>query len=230
MINVRVLFEDNEKSPISKILKSIFGDDVVFCETCNMFRSNIQLSLRGGVDLVVCYHDTPPDNKYAVKRFRELLQEFSSEPRVVILKAQAIEYYILRSLIEVDIIPDYKWLKEFKKSLVGIPISYTAHSYERFCKGVLNGNPKECLVNKSTYMSGWYNGDCCDFRSSIPEICKPFTESEKVLIIMYSLPYYPAYDRFQHLRDRGFLTHVSTEESVRICNQEFDAIKKSICN
>lgn len=225
-----VLFEDDPQSPISIMLQHVYNGEVDFCESCDLFESKICDYLDAGYDNIVCYFDTPPDNVTAVERYEKLRYKFECSDTVHVLKSQAIEHYVLKSFVNLgSVLRDNVMVRDFIKIQSGLPVSYSDDSYEGFCKNVLNGNKRSCVRNKKKVIPSWYKTDCCPQDGNA--YCQADRNSldQKRLILMWALPYYPAYQKDEYLRKLGYLLNTSIEKSEELCNEEFEKIKKAVC-
>lgn len=150
---------------------------------------------------------------------------YKNDCRVAVLKSQSIEHYIIKALVESGVLSHNQLVKKYIDIQNGIRTNHKSKSYEKFCKNVLNGNKLRCVTNYDKN-GEWYKGDCCLAKPR--NNCKKLTHKQKMLILMWALPYCPEDVRYEYLRKQGFLNNTDITEEVIRCKEEFDKLDRSI--
>lgn len=227
-MSVKIIFEDHPDSAISVLLTDIFGDNVIFCETCDLI-SRKAIIYSGTVDLVVCYFDCPPDNIAAMLSYRACIVVTSKYNNIVVLKSQCIEHYMLKCLYDLGVI-DNSIVREYFNSMERGSLVYNDLSYEKYCKRVLGNSGMRCTINKviNRYTDKtWYNKNCCiSSNGKIPNKCSSKSLLQKKLAVMMYLPYCPIY--YVPMQFRKYFREKTISDVMLMCKEEFDVIDSSI--
>ena len=229
-----IIFEDSNKSPISRLLVQLMGSKCTFAKRNENMADIIYQYLDSGED-IVCYVDCVPDNKDLIDLYNELKAIFRLYPQVHILRIPCIEFIALQVCLSLNALdrnnPD---VKKFYASLVGDEIDYKAKSYERFCKGVLNSSRKLCVRNTEQYglmnFISWYESDCdCDdIRFS--KNCSRYSLLQKVLALAYYIPYYENSKKIESFVESGLLRKRGIKEATEYCEGIYALVEQALNN
>lgn len=223
-----VIFEDYDKSSISSLLYHVYGRNIVFASGNEKLELEIDKALKRGLD-VVCYVDCVPDNPDSVVLYNSLRESYYGNNRVNILNIPCIEFIILQVLINLQVLPKNADTQKFIDSVNGKEIEYSAKSYERFCKGVLNSTKKICLRNEEIKgtIEYWYTGSC-DCVGSFSKNCRRFNITQKAAALAFFLPYIEVGDRLVQFVNSGLLRENTISSAKNVCDTWQKMIYESI--
>ena len=169
------IFEDNTDMPVSNFIRMAFCDDIVlFAIGSNNLEELIVTAVREYSETIVVYVDLVPDNEETIISYYSLCDGVNdrfnqNSLRVVIVPIVCSEYLVLRYLNGVNLTP-----RRGRKKVLGL-LFFTEEyklihgkTFEKKCKGVLNGNLKDCFVNKqvnsgnkkASIIGKFYKEDC----------------------------------------------------------------------
>lgn len=171
---MKIIFEDNENSPISKLLRQIYHDDAIFADG-NVYVRNYLEEYEDSV----CILDVVPDNSNTIILYDELFEEFGER----IIPFPCIEFATIFALFSLGFKIDNDLPSDIINLISGNEYkSYDAKSLERHLKARLNSCVHVCLRNKSKIDNSaygkFYTGTCeCDEHHS--KWCTKCTLDEK---------------------------------------------------
>ncbi len=185
---IKLLFEDNENSPSSILLKhSMHGDSIYFSGGVTQLLSKLK-SIYTAQDTVFVMHDMSPNNRWTIKFYDGFVQEIKSNQQkyngVYIVPIVCIEYYLCKFLNKYG----YLYIKnselsELVKAIVDEPFDYSRvpsnilnitklrNSLEKMYKYIVKNQAMICMHNNFEYdkvtglrintLSGiFYDRDC----------------------------------------------------------------------
>lgn len=158
---MRILFEDNPKSPVSRLLKhSPVKDKLLFTRGSKSLCTMARIFVENDED-VICYIDMVWNNPATEDSYAKLLRIKSMADNFILRRVPCTEFYVLLWL---DMIKVYNFNKDIEilRFLYygGDSISYYyKHSFEKFCKKILGETKRKCLHNKIS--EGLYYTQSC---------------------------------------------------------------------
>lgn len=165
-----LIFEDNEKSPISGLLHScIAGEHIIFADGNKSVECEIKEHLN---EDVIAFFDVPPNNWSVVSEYYRLVEEFEIYENVWIVPIICIEYSVLQMLIHFGYAQDILlrriqtgFTKEgYANNLKDMDDGHrkkAVGSLEQYCKQLLITSKIQCLSNKMQDRKGaFYKADC----------------------------------------------------------------------
>lgn len=229
-----VIFEDNQNSPISKLIKQIMGPRCAFAGRNEDMASIINYYANSGED-VICYVDCVPDNPNTENLYLKLLRLYSGYDNVYILRIPCIEFIVLQLLLSLNVLDRANEdVKKFCMSLSSYGIEYSAKSYERFCKGVLNASRKICVKNtipRHMYnFISWYESECVCDDVRFSNNCSRYSMLQKMLALAYYMPYYENDKRLEPFISKGLLKKRSIKEAREYCEEIRSLVWKALNN
>lgn len=242
----KLLFEDNEDTPSSMLLKhSYCGDSIYFSGGCHQILSKL-MEIKDASDVVIIFYDVSPNNKYTVKYYNSLVQDIKSNPAVYgsvcIIPIICIEYYIcqflnkygymciknknIQNLVEAIVTKfDYREIPSQIASIQKLNMSL-----EKMYKYIVNNQDMKCLLNVGTYDNGirvkslsgkFYEDDCSCERKYCKINCKD-SISLKVERLYTELPVFPVKsdEHRELLKSFGINVVYKGSKEVRACIQD----------
>lgn len=197
---MKILFEDNENTPSSKLLKeSVVGEFFEFSKGNINLENKARKLLKSTDDVIVIMCDVVVDNIDTITKYNTLKHTFRGNERIAILPIVCIEYYILKMFDRLDLLDGVKLY--YSKSL----ITFNWHSIvdnvvpgkdsiEKFYKSMCDNLKNMCLRNrfeeKKSYIGSFYIEEC---------MCKTghcrknlsLTTDDKAFILISCLPLFP---------------------------------------
>lgn len=140
---MKMYFEDNSSSKISKLLLSI-NDDAITMDSFTDGSNNMRIMIKSGelTTPCVCYFDMVPDNPITVKYYCELCDYIKNKDLdIYLIPIPCIEYVALKYLYN-----KYNSIKECQLVKSVIDFEEYAYqfrlvkSYEKYCKAVMGSN------------------------------------------------------------------------------------------
>lgn len=179
---MRILFEDNANSGISRLLLG-FDDSIIFTSGSQ----NIYNEIRDSSEFDIIYYDVVPDNYRTVKGYNKLIDLINTDKLFkIVIPIPCIEYFCICCWLEGEtqfrnILQSY-WLNSVNYR--GKALSTV--SVEKFCKSFLNCY-SNCLNNTTKHCGKFYVSDC--LCSKIIDLCdRRLTLKEKCYELYSSLP------------------------------------------
>lgn len=190
---VELVFEDNEKTPSSVLLKSsCYGQHIHFSGGVNNLL-NRALELKGTDNIVYVFYDLAPNNSKTVNRYNRWVEDILINKvlyrNIYLIPIICIEFYICKFLLQnnLTMLPKDEtlalkaMLPNFNYSSVPLKFKtweYTANSIEHLFKHLIKQHRLPCMHNKFEYedenskirkrssLSGiFYERDCtCDLQ------------------------------------------------------------------
>lgn len=172
-MSVKLIFEDNGRTPSSVLLKSsLYENHIYFSGGCSRLLDKIDEVLKyRDTEGIYVFFDVPPDNSIAIEKYYQLIDEIIScndYDCVKVIPIICIEYFICKMLFQYKYFPE---LNDFINELVqysvekmnysGIRESYQKYrkynveykSLERNYKYIVNSQILKCMHNRFEYES-----------------------------------------------------------------------------
>lgn len=161
---VKILFEDNISQPVSELLRKTAGEDCVYFSFGNRELVTLARLMSDNKQEVYCYVDMVWDNSVTEDIYSDLLDLASVRNNLHVLRIPCIEFTALTMLYltgvynfgdSVGLLRYLNFGGELCKA------DYKDASFEKYCKGLLNGVKKPCLRNNNEGVSGKYYTEEC---------------------------------------------------------------------
>lgn len=235
MSNWAIVFEDNEESPVSKMLKScVYGSRIYFSGGSGVLVSTVKKLISKGYNEILVYIDVVPDNEDTLDMYLTVntwLTKLAivNDVKIALIPIFCIESVVL-SFIASDSFGNSKdkmllgiYLKDVKKLYEDIKGS----SIEKKYKSLLNGKMSYCLHNTSgrkSVVGKFYRCDCDCEEFSCYCKCSVGEKSERLYV---SLPVvYAEEDYIAKIKELGVNVLECDIESVK---EDISRMYKGIC-
>lgn len=167
-MSVKLLFEDNEKSPSSVLLKhSMHGDNIYFSGGSSKLLDKLG-EIYEPQDIIFVMHDVSPNNRWTIKFYDTFVQEIKCnqqyKDRVYTIPIVCIEYYLCKFLNEYHyLVINNSEIKELSKAIVDEPFDYSRvpvsilnidklrNSLEKMYKHIIKNQAMKCMNNRFEY-------------------------------------------------------------------------------
>lgn len=94
---MKIIFEDNERVPSSKLLSYGNPDVVIFAESNSRINKRIKEVLRQNIDeYIIVYIDLVPDNPRLLQTYNQVIEFTALNHKIVVVPIICIEYYIAK--------------------------------------------------------------------------------------------------------------------------------------
>ena len=165
-----LLFEDNENTPSSKLLKkSMYGNNIMFSGS-NSLLSREAEKLKSKGNNVIIFIDLAINNHRTKQLYEDLSDKYEDDEHVLVLPIICIEYYILKMLcshgfLEFKVFQTEEIQSLLQSFVVDITGESIDKSLEKQYKHILSeiGNKKHCYINKTpnnTLRGQFYSCGC----------------------------------------------------------------------
>ncbi len=176
-MNVVMLFEDNEKSASSRLLKAGYnGKYIKFSGGYNKLKNKLEESYNN-VDIFIVFIDVAPNNPFTVQFYESFLRHdyVKSRPNIYVVPIICIEYYLFWSVYELGyikcnnnstVIAKRYLIDEPNFSELRMHFKKRSSSIEKLYKIFFDKNPSYnntmCMINgePSNDMGFYYLIDC----------------------------------------------------------------------
>lgn len=162
---VKLLFEDNENTPSSILLKnSMHGDNIYFASGNSQVLNKLKSIYNDG-DTVFIFFDVSPNNKWTIKFYNNIVQTIKGSKQyknIYIIPIICIEYYICKFLKEYNyIVIKNEVIKQLANAIIGDTFDYSKipmsilkvnklnNSLEKMYKHILSNQAMKCMNNKN---------------------------------------------------------------------------------
>lgn len=198
---VAIVFEDNDETPSSVLLKSLpCGGSLYFSKGNWLLKNKVEELLElQKFDRIIVYVDLVMDNPETIAIYEELvdLRENERWKCVKIIPILCIEYFICKALVKRDVL-DIRGVKSIVDNMVlncsfsQVDSKMCGKSHEKTLKKVFLDNKSRCYrntINKANSIYGkFYLADCdCDPKFCYKQ-CIGLSQSIKAAYIYSELP------------------------------------------
>jgi hypothetical protein len=185
-----ILFEDNEESSISQLLKKIYTyrDDVTLLFASGNMNVEECISKLGNSERAIVYLDVIPDKLETVEVYNNCMKYINDNnlDNIVLIAIPCIEYYVIKAFFKkeykevmcVNKCLNYKSIeRNYRNKLLSI------RDFEKYCKSVV-ANYKDCFKE-----GGWfYTVDCICKKGVIIDDCVEYKVEDKASKLECMLP------------------------------------------
>ena len=171
MSNWAIVFEDNEQSPVSKLLESCrYGDRLYFSEGNDLLSLKVEELIEEGYDEFIVFIDLVPDNKSTKNLYLTISSDLDelamfNNVKISLIPIFCIEYVVLSYIKENNFgtYKDRKILDVYLQDIKKLYSDISGASLEKKYKSLLNGRLSNCLHNikgQRSVIGMFYNCDC----------------------------------------------------------------------
>ena len=196
-----ILFEDYEKSLLSKFLYKKYKSDEIFMAGGGGKVVNVADRLRQIYDIVIVYLDVVPDNQNTIYFLDELLfnKSYYHWDNVFVVPIPCIEYFVITSFWN-SLIPEGNLIKvkgNYRDTTYYLNNKDTLTSFERFCKHIGKVTEEKChhIVSVNEYektdRGRFYCVDCNCNKQYVSDNHSDFKMRDKIDTLMNLLPLRP---------------------------------------
>ena len=201
------IFEDHPDADISVLFKSAYSNDklssFIYAKGNGNLVDMVNSYLSKTTDMIAVFMDTIPGNKDCYTIYREIsLISKKNNYRIVILPIVCAEYYMAKSIKDIDVWKDImetdrciRKEPHITSSLMGYPDKARyCKNFEKYCKYLLKYNvAKDCLkpYNKINGVNGEYYREACACQKATVD-CIQKSLSEKAIGLLVAYKYVPS--------------------------------------
>lgn len=171
MSNWAIVFEDNEQSPVSKLLESCrYGGRLYFSEGNDLLSLKVEELIEEGYDEFIVFIDLVPDNKSTKNLYLTISSDLDelamfNNVKISLIPIFCIEYVVLSYIKENNFgtYKDRKILDVYLQDIKKLYSDISGASLEKKYKSLLNGRLSNCLHNikgQRSVIGMFYNCDC----------------------------------------------------------------------
>lgn len=248
-MSVVFIFEDNCKSPVSRLLRKGFnGENIHFSSGAyNLLGKYIELRHNGSItdlDSVFIMIDYVPNNSVTLTKFDDLVEYFIDNDNVTVVPIPCIEYYVLLMLDKLGLLctkSTYKYLEDCilrKFDWGSVSSTDKKKSLETLYKSILSDQDLNCLHNRlkedgNSDLGLFYIHDCmCENKRKMCSVdYKRFSDLlYKAEVLLTMLPVFDVVsdDHREYLESIGVV--VNSDLSVDSLLYKLDDFYKAIFN
>lgn len=230
---MRLMFEDNKNSVISKFLCSVYDCSFDgFCKQVIFLNGNT--GLRNKIDMLckedesyIIYIDVVPDNFKSIRAYIDLEEYCKLRSNICVIPIPCIEYYIIKvygdkKVNEIVQIFNDRYVKETE--LVTKILRGKYKSFEKYCKKVLD----HCLLPCQKKDGRFYIEDCICGKQLFDIECISKTIVEKASAVITELPVFVYSDKIQAVTQS--VTYNDLIDIKNQCIQLYYSIAKDFKN
>ena len=235
---IRLLFEDNKSSPISRLLlSSMHGKYIHFSEGNEfLLREYINLSKKYPTDYFIIFVDTPPNRQDLYNTYIALCDSINQD-KCSVIPIICIEYIYLRMLEERNIRVPYGKMQNLYDNLVRKfdyenvrsvieSDTYLNDSLEHIYKAILNDCAMRCFKNSNEGINGLFCREDCKCERKYCRVNCNLKLWEKAEYLYTNLPIFPEAVDYEITHNQLGIQAVSTSvnEVLNDCAQLYNSI------
>ena len=216
----KMIFEDNDKMAISKLIARAYYDDCATDKDILFAGNNSSITdLLVNLDInynYLVYVDVVPDNIMTIYEYLNCIKYIKENnfTNVFILPIPCIEYYVIDAFIEDELYRDLIFNKSKYKdyTINKRNKKLSVDSFEKYCKSMLY-NSSPCMDKNKQF----YKEDCICKKAPFNEKCNEMNLDYKAWRLVGSLPVIAYSDRNKYIKAR----QVNINEVVDLLKEEY---------